>query len=72
MKKLLKLECVFCGSTNFELPNSDYKPKEGDMIKCHNCGKLNDYSSLMEVVKGKATQLAQEEVKRILKKHGFK
>ena len=72
MKKQLKLEYVFCGSTNFELSNSDYRPKEGDMIKCHNCGKLNDYSSLMKVVKRKAAQLAHEEVNKILKKYGFR
>lgn len=72
MKKQIKLECVFCGSTNFELPNSDYKPKAGDMIKCHDCGKLNDCSSLMEVEKRKAAQLALEEVKKILKKYGFR
>ena len=43
--KEMKLECIFCGSSNFQIPHKDYVPKENENIKCGNCGKLNIYGS---------------------------
>ena len=46
----LSLRCVFCDSTKFEVDGNKV-PKDGGMIKCGTCGKLNDFSSLKELVK---------------------
>ena len=68
----LNLKCLFCGSTKFELPYANYQPKEGEMIKCHKCGKLNDFSFLKGLIKKEAEELAKKEIEKILKKSGFK
>jgi len=49
-----ELKCLFCTSTQFELPKEDYEPQSGDMLKCANCGRLNDYDSMMKVVSKEA------------------
>lgn len=72
----VKLECAFCNSTNFELPYEGYQPEEGEMIKCANCGKLNDFSSIKEVaidngkeeLVGYAKGKIEKELKKIFKK----
>lgn len=77
MKKMdkatsINLECVFCNSLEFELPYEGYVPYEGEMIKCSNCGKLNDYSSIKEVAieagTKELTQYAHAEIEKELKK----
>lgn len=72
----IKLKCIFCGSTNFELPSDDYHPKEGELIKCGNCGRLNDFTSLRNLTINKGKELVKEElekeIKRIFKKSGLK
>lgn len=55
----INLKCVFCGYDKFELPYKDYQPQEGEQIKCPNCGKTNDFSSLKQL----AIQEGREEVK---------
>lgn len=72
----ISLRCVFCDSTQFEIPYQGYQPSDGEVLKCVNCGKLNDYSSLREVAieKGRneakkcATGLIEGELKKIRKK----
>ncbi|RLA77564.1 MAG: hypothetical protein DRG78_17145 [Epsilonproteobacteria bacterium] len=59
--KEIKLECIFCSSTNFDLPSKDYQPSEDENIKCSNCGKLNIYSDLLEITKAKGLQEIKEE-----------
>lgn len=50
----IALKCIFCGSTQFEVPDG-YEPKEDDTIKCSNCNKLNFYSDMRDSVEeGKA------------------
>ena len=49
-----ELKCLFCTSTQFEIPEENYEPKSGDMLKCANCGRLNDYDSMMRVVSKEA------------------
>lgn len=46
----IKLRCVFCQSTDFKVPHQDYIPKDGETIKCANCGNINDVTSLKKVV----------------------
>lgn len=63
----IALECVFCSSTKFEIPDGDYRPQQGELIKCGNCGKLNDFSSLERVVHAKGKELAKSQFDKILK-----
>lgn len=67
MEEKIKMYCLFCKSEQFELPDENYQPSHGEMIKCANCGKLNDYTSLLEVAKEKAMQIAREEAEKIVK-----
>lgn len=72
----IKLECAFCNSTEFELPYEGYQPYEGEMLKCSNCGRLNDFSAIKEVaidtgreeLKEYAHHEIEKELKKILKK----
>lgn len=38
----INLKCFFCKSDLFEVPKNDYEIQSGDMIRCANCGQLND------------------------------
>ena len=75
----VSLECVFCGSTEFEIPYEGYQPEEGEMIKCGNCGELNDARSIrdlavnnkLEDVKKDATKYVEDELKKMFKKSGW-
>lgn len=64
----IKMQCLFCKSEQFELPNKDYQPSDGEMVKCANCGKLNDYTSMFRVAKEKGIEVVREEVKKELKR----
>ena len=70
-ERLIKLKCVFCQSTNFDVPKG-YEPKAGEQIKCANCGRSNDYDSLFCLVKKEVIeigrQIAEDEVKKMLKR----
>ena len=55
------MKCIFCGSQNFELPEEGYQPKHGEQILCSNCGRTNDYDSLVKVAKKQATKWAEEQ-----------
>ena len=65
--KEMKLECIFCGLSNFEIPHKDYVPKENENIKCGNCGKLNIYDDLFKIVKEKAVNEFKEDIEKYLK-----
>ncbi len=62
-KKEIELKCIFCGSAKFELPSKDYKPNPGEQIKCANCGRTNDYDSLIRIAKKRAEEWAEQQVK---------
>ncbi|MBR0318339.1 MAG: hypothetical protein IJQ86_03520 [Spirochaetia bacterium] len=62
-EKKIELKCVFCSSTRFELPSEDYKPSPGEQIKCANCGRTNDYDSLIRVAKKRAEEWAKQQLK---------
>jgi len=72
MEEQIKMYCLFCKSEQFVLPDENYQPSHGKMIKCANCGKLNDYTSMLEVAKEKAMQIAKEEAQKILKEFSEK
>ncbi len=62
----LSLHCLFCNSSQFALPEEGYQPQSGDLLECANCGKGNDYDSLMRVVKLKATEWAKEQAHELM------
>jgi hypothetical protein len=67
MKEQIKMLCLFCKSDKFELPKEGYQPSCGEMIKCANCGKLNDYTSMLNITKEKAIEVAKAEAQKIIK-----
>lgn len=67
-EKTIQLHCFFCGSSQFDLPGEDYQPKHGEQIRCANCGRTNDYDSLMRVAKRKGEEWAKKQVQDELDK----
>lgn len=59
----IALKCVFCGSTQFEVPEN-YEPKEDDTIKCSNCNKLNFYSDMRDAVAEEGKAFFENELKK--------
>ena len=66
-KKTIQARCFFCFSTDFILPHDDYEMQSGEMIQCSNCGRLNDYDSLMRVAKHKGEEWAEEIAQKMIK-----
>ncbi len=62
----MSLRCVFCFSTQFELPKEAYQPQPGEQIKCANCGRMNDYDSLIRVVQRKGKEWAEDQAQEII------
>lgn len=62
-KTSIKLKCFFCFLTDFELPYEDYEPKHGEQLICSNCGRSNDYDSLLLVAKKKGKEWTEQQVK---------
>ena len=66
----ISLKCLFC-----DCPlegESETEFKSGDLLKCQECGELNDYDALIDVAsdEGKelATDYAKSEIEKMLKK----
>jgi len=64
----IALECLFCKSTKFEVPNKDYMPQEGEAIKCVNCGELNDVSAIKKVSYEKGKEALSQYIKQLWQK----
>ena len=62
----IKLRCIFCGSQSFELPEEGYQPEHGEQILCANCGRTNDYDSLLNVAKKHAKEWTEKQVQKEL------
>ena len=62
----MSLQCLFCFSTKFELPEENYQPQPGEQIKCANCGRMNDYDSLMRVIQRKGLAWAEEQAQNMM------
>lgn len=60
IKKEISVRCVFCKSGQFALPSKDYTPSHGSFIVCANCGRENDFTSLVLIVKAKAIEVANQ------------
>lgn len=66
-EKTTELKCLFCTSTQFEIPEENYEPQPGDMLKCANCGRLNDYDSMMRVVEKEAEEWGEKVAQDLMK-----
>jgi hypothetical protein len=66
----IDLKCFFCDSPLTGPEDKEYR--SGDMIKCTECGELNDFDSLMDVAKEEAIGVvksdAQKELNKTIKK----
>lgn len=62
----IKLQCLFCKSTNFVVPDQNYTPKPGEQIQCGNCGRTNDYGSLMRVAKRKGVEWGEKQAQKVI------
>ena len=79
LRKTISLHCSFCRSSQFAIPYDGYRPHHGSFVVCANCGRENDFTSLMLVVKRDALEIATEYAQTVLnneiekiKKRGFK
>lgn len=70
-EKEIKMKCVFCFSTDFVVPHDNYQPQHGEMIRCANCGKLNDFDSMMRVVEREAEEIVDKIEKELRKSLKF-
>lgn len=72
----VNLKCVFCRGVLFELPFEGYQPVSGDLIRCANCGKSNDFTSIKRTSTNKTFSVIQNDVQnemiKMFKKAGFK
>ncbi len=59
-KVQIQLRCIFCKSKNFDIPYKSYEPKRGEQFKCANCGRSNDYNSLLALAQKDAKVIAKE------------
>ena len=66
LKKKLSLRCVFCRSTLFALPFAGYRPCHGSFVICANCGRENDFTSLMLVIEDKAFRIAEKYAEKVM------
>ncbi len=60
-KYKVTLKCVFCSSTQFEY-DENCPPKDGDLIKCENCGKINDYTTIKNLCVNQKIKEIEKEV----------
>lgn len=67
MEEEIKMRCVFCKSDQFELPGKDHQPNHGEMVKCANCARLNDYTSILKIAEEHAIDLVKAEAERMVK-----
>lgn len=66
-KTQILLRCLFCFSKQFVLPEEDYKPQSGELIQCANCGRMNDYDSLMRVAQRKEKEWVEGHVQKLMR-----
>ncbi|WP_319471159.1 hypothetical protein [uncultured Pseudodesulfovibrio sp.] len=67
---IIHLRCLFCEATKFEMAK-DFQPKEGDTLKCANCGRENPYELLMEACREEAQNIAKDILSKKLSKIKF-
>lgn len=50
----------------FVIPYGEYQPHYGGFLVCANCGRENDFISLIRVVKRKTKEIAEEHANAIV------
>lgn len=63
---MVNLKCLFCSSPIEK--SKDLKLISGDFFQCSKCGEYNDYTSLLDVAKEEAREIAKSSAKDLLKK----
>ena len=66
-KTELKLHCLFCFSTQFILPEENYQPSPRELVQCGNCGRMNDYDSLMRIAKKIGKEWAEKQAQKLVR-----
>ncbi|UXD87212.1 hypothetical protein [Thalassolituus hydrocarboniclasticus] len=61
----IEVKCLFCDATL--KTGEGLEHQSGDMIKCSECGELNDYDSVLEVAKEQGIELIKNELEKDLK-----
>ncbi len=64
--KEFKSLCCFCMSDKFELPTKNYQPQPGELIRCANCGRLNDVTSLIQSVEEEVSEYTHDVAKDVV------
>lgn len=67
-KRTVSILCS-CGSNKFEIPSN---PISSDMITCGKCGAKEKYGVLQKSVASKVRKQVETDLKKMLKKAGFK
>jgi len=66
----ITLKCLFCGCDLKGDTENTYK--SGDLLKCQECGELNDYDSVIQVAaeegRASAVDYAKEQISKMLKR----
>lgn len=62
----ISLQCLFCFSEKFVLPEENYTPQSGELIQCSNCERMNDYDSLIRVFQKKGNEFAEAQAKELI------
>ena len=75
--KRISLKCSVCGNINFEYDDEKYSSiEEASELKCTVCNKVYTQEELINVnqnfIEREAKELADDAVKKLLKKSGFK
>ncbi|MDH5573711.1 MAG: hypothetical protein OEY89_18240 [Gammaproteobacteria bacterium] len=58
--------CLFCNSVLSSEESAEFN--SGDLIKCNNCGEMNDYGSVVEVAKEKGINKVKSEMEKEIQK----
>ena len=66
LKGTIRLRCSFCRSELFSLPEEEFVPSHGTFVVCANCGRENDVTSAVLVVKAKAMEMAKKHADKLV------
>ncbi len=58
----IEIVCLFCDAALKIEEGKEYQ--SGNLIKCSECGELNDYDSVLDVAKEKGVDLVKSELEK--------
>tara|TARA_R110001583_G_scaffold158974_1_gene310812 strand:- start:377 stop:604 length:228 start_codon:yes stop_codon:yes gene_type:complete len=61
----IEVVCLFCDSVLKVEEGKEYT--SGDMIKCHECGEMNDFDSVLDIAKEKGVEMVKNEATKEIK-----